>query len=107
MLRASQNSYKRVRYSNTLLVSLNNRIYFREHRLPEHGYSACLDVSDRVRALAVSSISFAGPELQTQASKGVTLPLDPIYRPGNFDHSTGNVTSNESVASSMCNRTAV
>ena len=104
---ASQNSYKRVRYSNTLLVSLNNRIYFREHRLPEHGYSAFLAVSDRVRALAVSSLSFAVPESQTQAPKGAILPLDPISQPGTFDHNTGNVTSTESVTSSMCKLTAV
>ena len=104
---ASQNSYKLVRYSNTLLVSLNNRIYFREHRLPEHAYSTCLAVSDRVRALAVSSISFAVPESQTHAQKGVILPLDPISRPGNFDHNTSNVTRTESVASGMCNLTDV
>jgi hypothetical protein len=102
-----QDSYKRVRYSNTLLVSLNNRIYFREHRLPEHAYSACLAVSDLVRAPVVSSLSFAVPESQTQVPKGVIFPLGPISQPGNFDHNTGNVTSTESVASGMCNLTAV
>ena len=98
MLRAIQNSYKHVRYSNTLLVNLNNRIYFREHRMPEHGYDACL---------AVSSLSFAVPESQTQVPKGVILPLDPISQPRNYDHNTGNVPRTDSVASGMCNLTAV
>ncbi|KAI9457790.1 hypothetical protein BJY52DRAFT_455361 [Lactarius psammicola] len=51
-------------YSNTLLVSLNNRIYFREHQLPEHGNSASLMVSDGVRATALSLPRFAVPEPQ-------------------------------------------
>ncbi|KAH8981153.1 hypothetical protein EDB92DRAFT_1953369 [Lactarius akahatsu] len=49
-------------YSNTLLVSLNNRIYFREHLLPEHGDSPHPMISDRVRATALSSLHFAVPE---------------------------------------------
>ncbi|KAH9048681.1 hypothetical protein EDB83DRAFT_1433123 [Lactarius deliciosus] len=55
-------------YSNTLLVSLNNRIYFREHKPPGHGDSACLTVSDRVHATALSSgsLRFAVPESQSQ-----------------------------------------
>ncbi|KAH9038282.1 hypothetical protein EDB84DRAFT_1097363 [Lactarius hengduanensis] len=42
-------------YSNTLLVSLNNRIYFREHKPPGHGDSA---FSDGVYAVP-------GPQFQT------------------------------------------
>ncbi|KAH9032007.1 hypothetical protein EDB85DRAFT_2237929 [Lactarius pseudohatsudake] len=45
-------------YSNTLLVSLNNRIYFREHKPPGHGDSAFFVVTDGVRAVP-------GPQFQT------------------------------------------
>ncbi|KAH9038280.1 hypothetical protein EDB84DRAFT_1560397 [Lactarius hengduanensis] len=45
-------------YSNTLLVSLNNRIYFREHKPPGHGDSAFSVVTDGVRAVP-------GPQFQT------------------------------------------
>ncbi|KAH9066189.1 hypothetical protein EDB87DRAFT_694071 [Lactarius vividus] len=44
-------------YSNTLLVSLNNRIYFRDHKPPEHGDSAFLTITDGVRAVP-------GPQFQ-------------------------------------------
>ncbi|KAH9170410.1 hypothetical protein EDB89DRAFT_1302700 [Lactarius sanguifluus] len=59
-------------YSNTLLVSLNNRIYFREHKPPGHGDSACLTVSDRVRATVLSSgsLRFAIPESQSRTPTG-------------------------------------
>ncbi|KAH9009658.1 hypothetical protein EDB84DRAFT_1170590 [Lactarius hengduanensis] len=59
-------------YSNTLLVSLNNRIYFREHKPPGHGDSSCLTVSDRVRATALSSgsLRFAVPESQSRTPTG-------------------------------------
>ncbi|KAH8998242.1 hypothetical protein EDB86DRAFT_3149034 [Lactarius hatsudake] len=59
-------------YSNTLLVSLNNRIYFRERKPPVHGDSACLTVSDRVRATTLSSGSFrfAVPESQSRTPTG-------------------------------------
>ncbi|KAH9171429.1 hypothetical protein EDB89DRAFT_2243421 [Lactarius sanguifluus] len=57
---------KCVRYSNTLLVSLNNRIYFREHQPPEHGDSTSLTVSDGVRATALSSLRFAVTEPQSR-----------------------------------------
>ncbi|KAH9163733.1 hypothetical protein EDB89DRAFT_482683 [Lactarius sanguifluus] len=46
-------------YSNTLLVSLNNRIYFREHRPLGHGDSAFLAVTDEGRA--VSGLQFQTP----------------------------------------------
>ncbi|KAH8984017.1 hypothetical protein EDB92DRAFT_1951079 [Lactarius akahatsu] len=65
-------------YSNTLLVSLNNRIYFREHKPPGHGDSACLTVSDRVRATALSSgsLRFASlPESQSRTPTGDNSPL--------------------------------
>jgi hypothetical protein len=70
----SQNADKRVRYSNTLLVSLNNRIYFREHQPPGHGDSIQIQVSDR-QATALSSLNFAESESQPQSPNGVVLPL--------------------------------
>jgi hypothetical protein len=90
MLSASRNANKCARYSNTLLVSLNNRIYFREHQPPGNGDCTCLAVSDRVRAPEMSSPNFAIPEPQTQASKDsdVIFPLDPVSQIGNLNHST-------------------
>lgn len=52
-------------YSNTFLVSLNNRIYLREHELrAEHGSCTYITTSNRNRvgATAVSTICFAEPE---------------------------------------------
>ncbi|KAH9057066.1 hypothetical protein EDB83DRAFT_2316043 [Lactarius deliciosus] len=67
-------------YSNTLLVSLNNRIYFREHHLPEHGDSASLAVSDGVRATALSSPRFAIPEPQPRTPTSDNFQLYTIAR---------------------------
>ncbi|KAN0128016.1 hypothetical protein V8E53_014193 [Lactarius tabidus] len=75
-------------YSNTLLVSLNNRIYFREHQPPGNGDCTCLAVSDRVRAPEMSSLNFVVPEPQTQASKDVIFPLDSISQPRNLARSS-------------------
>ncbi|KAH9017468.1 hypothetical protein EDB83DRAFT_2571199, partial [Lactarius deliciosus] len=47
-------------YSNTLLVSLNNRIYFRDRRSSERGDNASILDSDQLRATAVTSLHFAG-----------------------------------------------
>ncbi|KAH9019676.1 hypothetical protein EDB85DRAFT_2153568 [Lactarius pseudohatsudake] len=55
-------------YSNTLLVSLNNRIYLRDRRLPEHGDSAG-PVPDGARAIAETPLHFAKPEPQPRALK--------------------------------------
>ena len=77
----SQNADKCVRYSNTLLVSLNNRIYFREHQPSGHGDSIHIPVSDR-QATALSSLNFAESESQPQSSKLVTLPLHTISDQG-------------------------
>ncbi|KAI9445948.1 hypothetical protein H4582DRAFT_1902246 [Lactarius indigo] len=61
-------------YSNTLLVSLNNRIYFREHQAPENDDNA-ITVSVRVRAATQSSLSFAVPEPQSRTPTGDNFRL--------------------------------
>ncbi|KAH8995465.1 hypothetical protein EDB92DRAFT_208111 [Lactarius akahatsu] len=75
-------------YSNTLLASLNNRIYFRDRRSSVHGISAALPVSKRVRAATITSPGSAIPEPQLQDSKGDIFPLYSISRPGNLDDDT-------------------
>ncbi|KAI9451309.1 hypothetical protein BJY52DRAFT_120522 [Lactarius psammicola] len=73
-------------YSNTLLVSLNNRIYFREHQPPEHGDSAYLTVSDRVCTTAVTPPCFAIPEPQLRESRG---DIFSIYTTSRTDNGKG------------------
>ncbi|KAH8998283.1 hypothetical protein EDB86DRAFT_829281 [Lactarius hatsudake] len=72
-------------YSNTLLVSFNNRIYFREHKLPGHGDSAFLTVTDGVRATALSSPRFAVPEPQLRTPTGDNSQLCAISRTVELD----------------------
>ncbi|KAI9433053.1 hypothetical protein H4582DRAFT_1028077 [Lactarius indigo] len=55
--------------SNTLLVSLNNRIYLRDHQSPEYEDSACPPVLDRARVITETSLRFATPEPQPRALK--------------------------------------
>jgi len=64
-------------YSNTFLVSLNNRTYFREHEPPEHGESVDLTASnsDRVRATVRTSLCFAMPESRPRTPIGDSLQL--------------------------------
>ncbi|KAH9071035.1 hypothetical protein EDB83DRAFT_2517615 [Lactarius deliciosus] len=76
-------------YSNTLLASLNNRIYFRDRRSSVHGISASLPVSKRVRAATITSPGSAAiPGPQPQESKGDIFPLYSISRPGDLDDDT-------------------
>ncbi|KAH8998315.1 hypothetical protein EDB86DRAFT_3076167 [Lactarius hatsudake] len=75
-------------YSNTLLASLNNRIYFRDRRSSIHGISASLPVSKRVRAATITSPGSAIPEPQPKESNGDIFPLYSISRPGNLDDDT-------------------
>ena len=89
ILCASRSADECGRYSNTLLVNLNNRIYFREHDPPGLGDSACLTVSNRIRAMALSSLNLrVVPEPQTQAPKGVIFPLNPLSQPGSLDYTS-------------------
>ncbi|KAI9451315.1 hypothetical protein BJY52DRAFT_1353063 [Lactarius psammicola] len=82
-------------YSNTLLVSFNNRIYFREHQLPEHGESAFLTVSGRVRATALSSFCFAVPEPQLRTSTLDNPQLCTIGQTVELDGGKGDDTSTD------------
>ncbi|KAH9007604.1 hypothetical protein EDB83DRAFT_703908 [Lactarius deliciosus] len=54
-------------YSNTLLVSFNNRIYLRDHQSPEHGDNASSPVPDWACAIAETPLHFAIPEPQPRA----------------------------------------
>jgi len=93
-LRAGQNAEKVVRYTNTLLVSLNNRIYFREHLLPEHGDSAFLTAPDRVqRGTVLTPLRFAVPEPHQAASKSDVII---ISRPVDSNNSKGDNTITDS-----------
>jgi hypothetical protein len=59
-MRAS--SHESFRYSNTLLVSLNNRIYFRDHPASAVVDSGLVVDSDQARRSAVASLHFSqGP----------------------------------------------
>jgi len=63
------NADKRSRYSNTLLVSLNNRIYFRDHSFPGGGVNTQYYVdSGRSYPSAVSSLTFAHPGLHSHTA---------------------------------------
>ena len=68
------NVHARPRYSNTLLVTLNNRIYFRDHTPPGHGDSGHLPKSGQLAT--VTSLGFAGAESQLQASTEDSFKLD-------------------------------
>jgi hypothetical protein len=58
-----------IRYSNTLLMSLNNRIYSREN---QSSHNAGLMVSDRVLATAATTIHFA----ETETGLGFQAPTE-------------------------------
>lgn len=61
------NAHRSSRYSNTLLVSLNNRIYFREH--PRAGIHMESDESGRShRSTAITSLHFAQVGQPTQSN---------------------------------------
>jgi hypothetical protein len=74
----TQNTDKCARYSNTLLVSLNNRIYFREHKPPGHGDSIHIRVTDH-QATPLSSLSLAESKPHPQSSKDVILPRFTLF----------------------------
>ncbi|KAH9066191.1 hypothetical protein EDB87DRAFT_1678942 [Lactarius vividus] len=81
-------------YSNTLLVSLNNRIYFRDNEPSEHGDNAFLTVTDRVRPTALSSPRFAVPEPQLRTPTGENSQLSTISQIVELDRGNGDTSTN-------------
>ncbi len=77
-------------------MSLNNRIYFRDRRLPEHEDSACATVPDGARATTVTPLRFAIPKPQPRALKNDTFPRPTTPQPVNLDNSRGDDTSTNS-----------
>ncbi|KAH8979195.1 hypothetical protein EDB83DRAFT_2537372 [Lactarius deliciosus] len=61
-------------YSNTFLVSLNNRIYLRDRLSSENRDSAGPTLSDRVRTEVVTLTRFSGAEPRSRTSMSSTLP---------------------------------
>ncbi|KAH9171842.1 hypothetical protein EDB89DRAFT_1968974, partial [Lactarius sanguifluus] len=86
-------------YSNTLLVSLNNRIYLRDHRSPGHGDSARppgpVPVLDKARAVTETSLRFATPEPQPRTLKNDIdiFSRSIISQPVDLDNSRGDEIS--------------
>jgi len=74
-------------------VSLNNRIYFREHKPPGHGDSAYLTVSDGVRAKALSLPRFAVPVPQSRTPTGNSFQLSTMAQTVELDKGEGDDTS--------------
>jgi len=74
-------------------VTLNNRIYFRDHPPPEHGDSARFAVSGQVRATALTSLSFAGADPRSQASTGDSFKLDAISQTVDLEKQRGDAAS--------------
>jgi len=75
-------------------VSLNNRIYFREHQPPGHGDSAYIPpVSGRVRATTLSSLGFAVPEPQPRTPTADNFQLYTISQTVELDKGEGDDTS--------------
>ncbi|KAI9445942.1 hypothetical protein H4582DRAFT_2093716 [Lactarius indigo] len=62
-------------YSNTLFVSLNNRIYFRDHQSSECSDSASVLDFDPVRATAATSLHFAGTGIRSQVPTDESFQL--------------------------------
>ncbi|KAF8470495.1 hypothetical protein DFH94DRAFT_212701 [Russula ochroleuca] len=67
-------------YSNTLLVSLNNRIYFRDHPFRgAHGNTRCYVDSGRSLRATVTPLTFAQPGLRRHTTSiGDNLKLDVV-----------------------------
>ncbi|KAI9445945.1 hypothetical protein H4582DRAFT_517254 [Lactarius indigo] len=80
-------------YSNTLLASLNNRIYFREHKPPGQGDSAYLTVSDRVNTSDLSPLCFEVPESQPRTPTGGNFQVYTLTQTVDPDMGEGDDTS--------------
>ena len=90
------------RYSNTLLVSLNNRIYFRDHPFRgAHGHTPCYVDSGPSFLSTVTPITFAqtqnGRRPQTvTTSTGTGLKLDTVSGAPSIDIEKGSVVEDNS-----------
>ncbi|KAI9451326.1 hypothetical protein BJY52DRAFT_121975 [Lactarius psammicola] len=83
-------------YSNTFLVSLNNRIYLRDRLSHVYHDNPRTTVSDRVRTGTVVTLShFSGPEPQSRSSMSNTFQLYDIARPLDLDKGHGNAASTD------------
>ncbi|KAI9464148.1 hypothetical protein BJY52DRAFT_889927 [Lactarius psammicola] len=79
-------------YSNTLLVSLNNRIYLRDHQSAEHGESAFSPIPDGARATTATPLRFPIPVPQPRALKNDTFSRRTPW-PVDLGNSRGDDTS--------------
>jgi len=90
------------RYSNTLLVNLNNRIYFRDHasgsrstRVGDssgsHGTS-----TTQGRTTTVGSLHFIGAESQLEAHEGESCKQGPITHTVDLEKGNGDSGSTNS-----------
>ena len=73
-------------------MSLNNRIYFRDH---QPSVSSGLQLSDRVHATAATSLHFAGTRPESQGLTDISFQLSTIAQtvelaPGNGDDTSAN-----------------
>jgi len=93
-LRVNQIADKGFRYSNTLLVSLNNRIYLRDHQLPEHGDSVSPPSPVGVRP-PMTPLEFALPEPQPRALMDRILPGFIVSRPVDLGDGRGDNTGTD------------
>jgi hypothetical protein len=80
-------------YSNTLLVSLNNRIYLRDHQLPEHGDSGSPASPAGARLTTMPPLEFTLPEPQPRAIMNRIFPRFIVSRPVDLDNGRGDDTS--------------
>ncbi|KAF8264988.1 hypothetical protein EI94DRAFT_1736999 [Lactarius quietus] len=79
-------------YTNTFLVSLNNRIYLRDRLPPGYRDTARSTVSDRVRATIVTPPRSSGPEQRSRASTSDAFPLYDISREPQLEKGYGDAT---------------
>jgi hypothetical protein len=80
-------------YSNTLLVSLNNRIYLRDHQSPEYGNSGSPPSPVGARPSTMPPLEFALPEPQPRAIMNRIFPRFIVSRPVDLDNGRSDDTS--------------
>jgi len=80
-------------YSNTLLVTLNNRIYFRDHPPPGHGDSARIAESVGFLATMMTSLGFARAQPRSQPSTENSFKLETISGTADLEKQRGDAAS--------------